>query len=33
MLVPPRPAVALLMLSAAAYIAFFGPRGPRAIRA
>jgi hypothetical protein len=33
MLVPPRPAYALLMLAAALYVALFGPRGPRSIEA
>jgi hypothetical protein len=33
MLVPPRPAYALLMLAAALYLATFGPRGPRSISA
>jgi len=33
MLVPPRPAYAGLMLAAALYLAIFGPRGPKTIRA
>ena len=33
MLVPPRPGYAGLMLAAALYLAIFGPRGPRTIRA
>ena len=33
MLVPPRPAYAGLMLAAAVYVAIFGPRGPKTIRA
>jgi hypothetical protein len=33
MLVPPRPAVAFLMVAAALYLAVFGPRGPRTIEA
>jgi hypothetical protein len=33
MLVPPRPGYAGLMLAAALYLAIFGPRGPKTIRA
>ena len=33
MLVPPRPAYAGLMLAEALYLAIFGPRGPKTIRA
>lgn len=33
MLVPPRAAVGLLMVAAALYLAYFGPRGPRTIEA
>ena len=33
MLVPPRPAYAALMIAAALYLAIFGPRGPKTIRA
>jgi hypothetical protein len=33
MLVPPRPAYAALMIAAALYLAIFGARGPKTIRA